>query len=154
MLAFISWTEEKEARLLAQCHEHLRDVVVTALHTGFRRNELLNLRPGDIDFTRGLVRVRAGYGKNGEGRSVPTTNTLKDVLRRVVTETEALSSSTFFRNRLGAPVRVYALPEAFENAVQRAGLVDFHFTIPLALGLPTAPGLGTVQSGRNRHPCS
>ena len=68
--------EEEEYRLvLAECNEHLHDLVVTALHTGFRRNELFSLRSEDVDFARGLVSVRAGYAKNGEGRSVPMSGT-------------------------------------------------------------------------------
>lgn len=59
--------EEEEARLLAECREHLHDLVITALHTGFRRNELLSLRPEDVYLVRGLVSVRAGYAKNGKG---------------------------------------------------------------------------------------
>src|SRR5436189_3966642 len=32
-------------RLLLACNGYLHDLVCTALHTGFRRNELLSLRP-------------------------------------------------------------------------------------------------------------
>src|SRR5262249_52924100 len=31
--------EEEEVRLLAECKGYLHDIIVTALHTGFRRNE-------------------------------------------------------------------------------------------------------------------
>ncbi|MBI3301973.1 MAG: site-specific integrase [Deltaproteobacteria bacterium] len=119
--------EEEEVCLLAECKEYLHDLVATAFHTGFRRNELLSLRPEDVDFTRGLVSVRAGYAKNGEGRSVPLTNTLRDVLRRLVIKAETHGSPVLFRNQHGAPLRVYALQDAFENAVQQARLTDFHF---------------------------
>ena len=75
--------EKEEYRLLGECKEHLRPLVVTALHTGFRRDELLSLLSEDIDFARGLVSVRAGYAKNSEGRSVPMSETLRDVSRRL-----------------------------------------------------------------------
>ena len=42
--------EEEEYRLLGECKEHLHPLVVTALHTGFRRNELLSHLSEDIDF--------------------------------------------------------------------------------------------------------
>jgi len=67
--------EEEEYRLLGECKEHLHPLVVTALHTGFRRNEVLSLLSEDIDFARGLVSVRAGYANNAEGRSVFTSET-------------------------------------------------------------------------------
>lgn len=119
--------EEEEARLLAECKAYLHDLVITALHTGFRRNELLSLRPEDVDFTRGFVSVRAGYAKNGESRAVPMTQTLREVLRHLAREAEASGSSHLFRNQHGAPLRVYALQDAYKNAVQRAKLTDFHF---------------------------
>ena len=58
--------EEEEERLLAESKGYLHDIIMTALHTGFRQNELLPLCPDDVDFARRLVRVRAGYAKNGE----------------------------------------------------------------------------------------
>jgi integrase len=119
--------EEEEARLLPECKGYLHDIVCTALNTGFRRNELLSLRPEEVDFTRGLVNVRAGYAKNGEGRSVPMTGILREVLRRLVKEAQESGSLHLFRNQHGAPLRIYALRDAFENAVQEAGLRDFHF---------------------------
>ena len=42
--------EEEEYRLLGECKEHIHPLVVTALHTGFRRNELLSHLSEDIDF--------------------------------------------------------------------------------------------------------
>lgn len=116
--------EEKEARLLAECQAHLRDLVV-ALHTGFRRNELLSLRPEDIDLSWGLVSVRAGYAKNGEGRTVPITETLREVLRRLVKEAGADGSPYLFRNCHGEPYR--SIRTGFEHAAQRAGIKDFRF---------------------------
>lgn len=117
--------EEEETRLLARCRGHLHAVVVTALHTGFRRSELLSLRTADVDFARGLLSVQAGYAKNGEGRAVPMTQTLQSVLRDLVQEAEASNSSFLFRNCHGEPYR--SVRSAFEYAVKQAGLIDFHF---------------------------
>jgi len=55
----------------------------------------LSLRTEDINFARGLVSVRAGYANNVEGRLVPTSETLLDVLRRLVKEAEEGGSSIF-----------------------------------------------------------
>lgn len=119
--------EEEESKLLAKCKRYLHDIVATALLTGFRRNELLSLCPADVDLAQGLVSVRAGYAKNGEGRSIPMTSTLREVLRHLVKEAEESGSPYLFRNRHGAPLRAYALHDAFKNAVQQAGIEDFHF---------------------------
>lgn len=119
--------EEEEERLFRECRGYLRDIIMTALQTGFRRNELLTLRPEDIDFTRGLVSVRAGYAKNGEGRSVPMSTVLQEILFRLSREVKASGSPALFRNHQGEPLRAYALRDSFENAVNRAKLEDFHF---------------------------
>ena len=74
-------TDEEEARLLANCGPQLKPLVMTALYTGFRASELLSLTWQDVDFRRGVVTVRAGYAKNGEGRSVPLNDTLTMVLK-------------------------------------------------------------------------
>ena len=117
--------ETEEARLLVECKEYLYDLVVTALHTGFRRNELLSLRSEDVDFARGLVSVRAGYAKNGEGRSIPMSTTVKVILRQLVEKAEATSSPYLFRNCHGEPYR--SCRSAFEYVVQKVGIKDFHF---------------------------
>jgi integrase len=66
-------TDDEEARLLDECSTHLKPLVLTALHTGFRASELLSLTWPDVDFRRGVITVQAGYAKNGEARSVPMT---------------------------------------------------------------------------------
>jgi integrase len=66
-------SEDELTRLLGACREsrspHLFLVVIFALSTGARRNELLSLTWADIDFTRVLITFRET--KNGEDRSVP-----------------------------------------------------------------------------------
>ena len=58
-------------RLLDQCDARLTPVVVTALHTGFRKSELLALTWEDVDFTRRSITVRAAYAKNGKAGVSP-----------------------------------------------------------------------------------
>jgi integrase len=74
-------THEEEARLLDQCGPQLKPLVVTALHTGFRRSELLSLTWQDVDFRRKVITVRAAYAKNGESRSVPMNEILLSTLK-------------------------------------------------------------------------
>lgn len=116
-------SREEEDHLLAECGEQLRVLVVAALHTGFRRGELLSLCWSDIDLDNGLITVQASYAKNGERRSVPISRTLRGVL--VGLRGSSSGSDNVFRNRHG---RSYISPtSAFEAAVNRAGLTDFRF---------------------------
>lgn len=77
-------SDREEAALVAAvtAHGSARDraLVVTALHTGLRAEELCGLRRADITVnTRsGLVRV---YGKRNKYREVPLNSTARDALR-------------------------------------------------------------------------
>ncbi len=57
----------------------LRLYILGALQTGARRGELLSLRWGDVDFRARTVTFRRT--KNGDARSVPMTETLREVLQ-------------------------------------------------------------------------
>jgi integrase len=74
-------TEEEEAQLLACCNPQLRPLVMTALHTGFRKSELLSLQWANIDFRHRLIKVEAAYTETHEARSMPMTETLTATLK-------------------------------------------------------------------------
>ncbi len=113
-------THEEEERLLTACKAPLKPVVITAIHTGFRKSELLSLTWDDVDFARGAVTVKAGYAKNGESRSIPMNDVLKHTL-----ELSKTFEGAVFRNRNGKPYK--SVNTAFKNAVRRAEIEDFTF---------------------------
>jgi integrase len=115
-------TEEEEGRLLPYCGPNLKPLVITALHTGFRKSELLSLRWENVDFRHRLIRVEAGYAKNREVRSVPMNEMLTQTLQG---STLNQPTGLIFRNRTGQP---YRDPDsAFATAVRNAGIIDFTF---------------------------
>jgi len=116
-------TDGEEARLLACCNPYLRPLVVTALHTGFRKSELLALRWEHVDFRHHLITVEAAYAKNGETRGIPMTATLTETLRTLQDEVEP--SAPVFRTHEGTPYRHIA--KVFGAACRRAGLTDVTF---------------------------
>lgn len=116
-------TDDEETRLLNACPLSLRPLVIAALHTGFRRGELLSLRWCDIDFENGLVTVEASYTKNGERRSVPMSRTLCAVLEGL--RQQRSECEHVFRTRRGG--RYVSAGTTFKAAVKRAGLSNFHF---------------------------
>ena len=113
-------SEEEEAALLSVCSPEPRRVVETGLLTGFRRQELISLRPEDMDFARGTLTVAAAYSKNGESRTFPLT----DRLRAIIEEALAARGNipTVFRTEAGEPWTRYGLSQAFARACRRAGL--------------------------------
>ncbi|MFC1715350.1 tyrosine-type recombinase/integrase [Candidatus Poribacteria bacterium] len=77
--------EEIRCLLESARGNYIYPIIVTALHTGMRRAELLNLRWSDIDFGRRTVTVQAKedwHTKNYRSRTSELTPVLYDVLEQ------------------------------------------------------------------------
>jgi len=113
-------TPEEAARLLDACrksrNEHLADLVEFALFTGMRRGEVLGLIWERVDRARGVVLLDAT--KSGKRREVPLNSHADAVLARRGSK----STGLVFGTRRWDHFRT-----AWENAVERAKLADFHF---------------------------
>ncbi len=108
-------TDDERATLLASCDAILRPVILTLLHTGGRRSEVLVLRWKDCDLkARAVTFWRT---KNGEARTVPMTNTLAECLR-------ALPRPLDPEAPLFPAWTPDALSVAFGRLVKRLGLRD------------------------------
>jgi site-specific recombinase XerD len=55
------------------------------------------------------------------------TTRARAILSRLADAAKAKSDSALFRNMHDEPLRPYALREAFNGTLQRAGISDFHF---------------------------
>ena len=106
--------------LLAQCSEHLRHLVVTAINTGMRRGELFNLKWPQVDLTNRKITVI--NTKNNESRVIPVNKTLYDELFSLSGKPQG---EYVFYSRYGRPYR--DVKEGFVAAVKRAGIEDFRF---------------------------
>jgi integrase len=113
-------TPEEATRLLDACrksrNEHLTDLVEFALFTGMRRGEVLGLTWERVDRARGVVLL--DVTKSGKRREVPLNSRADAVLARRGSK----SSGLVFGTRRWDHFR-----SAWENAVKRANLADFHF---------------------------
>lgn len=81
----IRWINEaEELRILTTCShlglDELREFIIVAIDTGFRRSELLGLRPSD--FANGLLHLHEGETKTDKARSVPATARVTEILNR------------------------------------------------------------------------
>jgi integrase len=76
-------SEDEEARLLEAVRlttksQHLEPIIITALNTGMRKGEILNLKWSNVDFKTGHILVEET--KNGEIRRVPMNKKLTAIL--------------------------------------------------------------------------
>jgi integrase len=120
-LRFLSGDEA--TRLLDECRKaaehpvlprrsaYLYPVVVIALNTGMRRGEILGLEWDCIDFSRGVLQLE--QTKNGTRREIPMNQAVYDVLSAL-----PRSGSRLFRGTVRG---------AFESALERASIKNFHF---------------------------
>jgi integrase len=106
----------------ASRNPYLRIIVVLALATGARRGELLALRWSDVDLKRGTLTFHET--KNGERRAVPLTGQALALMREHA-KVRRLDTALVFPDATGR--RALGIREAFEGAVKRAGVVNFHF---------------------------
>ena len=63
------------------CEPALKSIVMTALHTGMRKGELLGLTWDCVDMTHGFIRLK--QTKNGKARALPFNETLWELFSRL-----------------------------------------------------------------------
>jgi len=112
--------EEHEYRaLLRALPDHLKPVLAFGYWTGCRKGEILRLKWDQVDLDQGVVRLRAGETKSGEGRVIPLAPELLEILR-LHRQTAGESEYVFTYN--GTPFRGFH--SGWEAACKTAGLWD------------------------------
>jgi integrase len=119
-------SDAERPRLLAACqashNRWLYPIVLLALATGARKQEILSLTWQDIDLRRAQLTIE--HSKNGERRTLPITG-------RVLEHVQALGKVRRIDTALLFPrpdgLQPSDLRYAWHQAVQEAGLVDFRF---------------------------
>ena len=106
--------------LLRACAKHLRPIVVTALNTGMRKSEILNLKWSELDLNNRKITVI--NTKNNETRVIPINQTLYDALSHLSRKPE---TEYVFSNDKGRPFGTNR--KSFLSAIKKAGISDFRF---------------------------
>lgn len=119
-------TADEARALLDACPPGIRDVVLTALHTGMRRGELLAIRWGRVDLGRREILIEAATEKAGRGRVVPMTDALHERMAALRRE---------YPRVLAGDDPVFVLPDGREitTKIVRAG---FEGAVKRCLGIP------------------
>ncbi len=115
-------SKEECQALINGCDPHLKPIVLTALNTGMRKGEILNLRWEQVDLRHGFILL--DITKNGERREIPINKTLeaafldKSIIRRLDVP------YVFYDPDTGKPYR--DIKHSFTSACKRAKIIDLH----------------------------
>lgn len=115
-------TYEEETRLLAACDGeriHLRRILICALDTAMRPEEIFKLVWGDVDFAKGIIVIRAENTKIETERIVGITPRLRDELEALWEASQKDRSQSVFMIR--------SVKTSFRTACRKAGLQGFRF---------------------------
>jgi integrase len=112
-------TKEEEEKLLENSSELLRSIILTALNTGMRSNEILNLRWDQIDFNE--MRILVENTKSGKNRKIGIDPKLHDVLRL----RDNQSPYVFPNPDTGKPLTT--VKKSYKTACKKAGIENLRF---------------------------
>ncbi len=121
-------SKEEMQSLVNACEDNIRPIVICALATGMRKNEILKLTWERIDLTHGFISLPKT--KNGERRDVPINQTLRETLdrcpRRFVEKDGQRDLAPVFHNPETLKPR-RNIDHSFKLALKAVGIKDFHF---------------------------
>ena len=109
-------------RLLTAASEGFRPILITALHTGMRRGEILNLKWPDVDFKNRIITVQDS--KSGKKRMLPIDDTLYEALGVLPTR---FQQGYVFPSPVKEGQPRFDFTRPFRNAVEKAGIHNFRF---------------------------
>ena len=117
-------TEEEEARLLEAVRtghkaKHLEAIILTALNTGMRKGEILNLKSSNLDFKNRVITVEKT--KNDEIRIIPMNQKLTQTLEGA----KKASKGEYVFSENGKPYR--DVKTGWWTALENAGIENFTF---------------------------
>ncbi len=113
-------TEFEYSLLISKCsYKLLQQVIILAVHTGFRKEELLSLTWEQIDFKKKEISLY--YTKNKEHRTIPIVPTTLDVLQELYKERACNYVIQINGNR------VKDFKKSFNTAKRKANIQDLHF---------------------------
>ena len=115
----LSSEEERDLLSALSQNELVKQIVVFALNTGFRRGEIFDLKWFDIDFNRRMIQIR--QSKSNKKRVVPMNATIWELLNSMARTSEFVFPSP----KTG--IRLNQIKRSFRRAVDEAGLQDFRF---------------------------
>ena len=119
-------SEDERDRLLHECTQsenpYLLTIVVLALSTGMRKNEIMTLTWGDVDLERQLITLEET--KNNEWRSVPLVGKAHQLIKTLAKGCKGPCQLLFPGKNPSQPIEI---KKAWYTALRRSGIKDFRF---------------------------
>ena len=114
-------SEDEAQRLIDNCDNNLKSIVITALNTGMRKSEILHLTWDRVDLKNRLILL--DKTKNGERREIPINQTLYNTLSGLIRD---IRTDYVFYNPKTLKL-VYDTKKSWQKAVKKSRIIDFRF---------------------------
>ena len=110
---------DTRCKKIVQPYLYLKPIVITALQTGMRKSEILNLKWNNIDFEQGFIELLET--KSGKSRQIPISKTLLVTLRAMRNDNEYV----FINPQTQKPYTT--VQKAFSSILKKAKIENFRF---------------------------
>ena len=117
-------TEDEFEKLYQACNDRLKPIVLFAVNTGVRQDNILSLTWESMDLHRGVFTLP--YTKNGERLGLPMNNTVKELLTEL-NKVRHINGGCVFSSTVGTKLDASKVDKWFRHALKVAGIMDFRF---------------------------
>ncbi|OQY99969.1 MAG: hypothetical protein B6D35_08025 [Candidatus Brocadia sp. UTAMX2] len=114
---------EECQKLIDSCDSHLKPMVITALNTGMRKEEIFGLKWDNVDLKSGFILLNQDQTKNSERKEIHISSTLMETLNTLPKREDV--PYVFYNPLTGK--RYDNVKRSFNTALKRAGINDFRF---------------------------
>ena len=119
-------TENEERRLLGNSPNWLREIIVFALNTGLRQDELLSLEWNRVNLLRKTILIQKT--KNNKPNTLPLNSiALNVIMQKYEGKVRSLKSDLVFISKSGTKICKRNLIRAFAQALEKAEIKNFTF---------------------------
>ena len=113
--------DDEAARLISNCDNYLKPILIMALNTGMRKSEIMNLTWDRVDMLNRVILLDTS--KNGERREIPINNNLYESLTGIIRQINV--KYVFFNPRTLKPYK--DIKKGFSAALGKSHILDFRF---------------------------
>jgi Site-specific recombinase XerD len=117
-------TPEEFDKLYQACNDKLKPIVLFAVNTGMRQDNILSLTWQQVDLNRGVIVLP--HTKNGERLGLPMNSTVKDLLSELK-RIRFITSDFVFHTSTGNRFDASKIGKWFRQALKKAGIQNFRF---------------------------